>query len=92
MRPIDMHRYIGFTPKRRSCSEKDRYSSREDAVRAAREHNWQYVCGDMVEYRCDRHQAWHIGHRDKHRAANEMLLTSIVWFQAQFGRKSRGRA
>ena len=91
MRPMDMYRYIGFRPKRRNCSGKKRYLSREDAARAAREYNERIVFGGMGEYWCDRHQAWHIGHRDKHRVAHQMMLTSILWFQAQSGRKLRDR-
>ena len=83
MRPMDMYRYIGFRPKRQNCSEKKQYSSREDAAKAAREYNQRIVFGDMGEYRCDLHQAWHVGHRDKHRVANEMLLVCILWFKAQ---------
>ena len=82
MRPKDMYRLIGFTPRRSNCSEKMRYSSREDAASAADEYNQQVVFGDMSGYPCARHQAWHIGHRYKHRVAHEMLLACVMWFKA----------
>ncbi len=81
MRPIDMYRLIGLTPKR-TCSEKKLYSLREDAAKAAREHNQRLVCGAMVEYWCGRHLGWHIGHNDKRWSTYQMMLGYIMWFKA----------
>lgn len=80
MRIIDMHRYIGFRPKRRSCSEKKRYSNRDDAAGAAHEYNRLVVFGDVCEYWCHRHQCWHIGHTDKHRMANQRMREDVKFF------------
>ena len=44
--------------------------------------NWQCVCEGMREYWCDRHEAWHIGHRDKTRVASEIPLECLIWFEA----------
>ena len=82
MKVYEMYGYIAFVPKRPNCSEKELYSSQGEAVRAADEHNRRVVFADMNAYECDRHQAWHIGHRNKHRAAHEALMASIMWFKA----------
>lgn len=89
MRTYEMYRYLAFVPKRPNCSEKTRFSSREDAERAADEHNQRVVFADMNAYECDRHQAWHIGHRYKHRAAHQALVAYIIWFEAWEAKWSR---
>ncbi len=82
MRSDDMYRYIGLTPRKSDCSEKERYLLQADAARAALEHKRRFICEDMGEYWCRRHLVWHIGHRDKRRASRETMLVCIMWFKA----------
>ena len=78
----EAYRYIGLnTPQRRSCDGKARYASKMDAAKEADEYNRNRLFADMGEYRCKRHQCWHIGHRNKHVAANMIMLECVLWFQ-----------
>ena len=83
MSRTEMYRRIGLTLGRRSCSEKEWYSSREDAARAVHAHRRRIaVCYGVSEYPCPEHQCWHWGHSDRHRVANRMIWESFVWFMA----------
>ena len=82
MRRDEMYQSIGFTLKRRTCTEKERYSYPEDAQKAAYEYDRRVVFGGMNAYRCDRHGCWHIGHHDKRRKAQMKMLEDILWFKA----------
>ena len=82
MRLDDAYRGIGYTPNRRSCDEKVHYLRKADAMEAASQHEWEIVCTGMDVYWCSQHSCWHIGHRDKHRAATLALTEDVAWFQS----------
>ena len=82
MRLEEMYRGIGYSPRRPSCTEKVHYLRKADAMEAASEHEWEVVCIGMDVYRCSQHGCWHIGHRDKHRAARLALMEHFLWFLA----------
>ncbi len=56
------------------------YSSEEDAANAAREYNLRVVFADMGAYPCTRHEAWHIGHHDKHSGARQAMKALVEFF------------
>lgn len=82
MRLEEMYRGIGYSPRRSSCAEKVHYLRKADAMKAASEHEWEVVCIGMNVYRCSQHVCWHIGHRDKYRAAALALMEDVLWFMA----------
>ena len=82
MRIGDAFGYVGFRPRRRNCSEKMQYSSEEDAANAAREYNLRVVFADMGAYPCTRHEAWHIGHPDKHSGARQAMKAPVAFFMS----------
>ena len=88
VRITDVHRDIGIR-FRGSCSEKKVYPLRPGAELAARQHNHQFICRDMVAYWCVLHQCWHIGHKDKRRTAHEMLMEDHQWFIAWEAKSKR---
>lgn len=81
MRLDEMYRMTSYTPNRRSCVEKVHYLRKADAMKAASKHEWEVVCTGMDVYRCSQHSCWHIGHRDKYRAARLAFMEHYSWFQ-----------
>lgn len=82
MRVKDMYRRIGYPPNRSSCRQKVRYSSEADAMAAASQHEWEFVCTGMNVYWCSQHSCWHIGHRNKNLPVILKLREDVLWFMA----------
>lgn len=82
MRAKDMYREIRYSHRRPSCRRKARYFSEVDAMAAASQHEWEFVCTGMNVYWCSQHSCWHIGHRDKNLPVILKLMEDVLWFQA----------
>lgn len=83
LRTNDVYREIRYYPPRRSsCTKKVRYLSEADAIAAASQHEWEFVCTGMNVYRCWKHQCWHIGHRDKNGPVRLKFREDFLWLLA----------
>ena len=86
MRRGDPYRKIGYILKRASCDTKERYTSRSEAGQAAHAHERRIIFAEMTEYWCYQHDCWHIGHRDKRRAAYLSMIEHNLWFDTWYSR------
>lgn len=70
---------IGYIKGNKGC-RKVSYTH-EMALQKAEEHNVRYVCGDMGAYKCQHHDAWHIGHTSRTKLADDRLVEHVKWFE-----------